>query len=92
MLRCRVQTCSRYLAQLSSPKLSEIKLSVLVLVAWYCEVDAMRNGQGASVIWARCADRGQPCEGGERRKGGPLCMTRQGWTSASCASKHQLTY
>jgi hypothetical protein len=40
--------------------MGDMTLSVLVLVAWYGEIDAMRNGQGASTIWEWRADRGQP--------------------------------
>lgn len=67
MLRCRVLTYGNYLPQSSLSEEVVPLLLRLALVAWYCEVDAMRDGQDASILQARLvivARRG-------RRKGGP---------------------
>lgn len=65
MLRCRVRTYRGFASQLSPPEFggstsSSSSSSLLQLVAWYCEVDAMRR-PGARALLAsadRCKLRG----------------------------------
>jgi len=57
MLRRRVKTYKRKLPRSQFSRLGEFALSVLLFVAWCCEVHAMRRSQeDARVVWARCVD------------------------------------